>query len=70
MAFTIKPGIVVALNFGALVWWDYRNCIVLEDQVNKGLRRIASVSDDVQCFEVGDERFCLGNIMALPRREQ
>ncbi len=66
MAFAVEPGVIVALNFGTLVWRDNRRCMVLEDKVNKGLCRISSIGDDVQGFEAGDERFCLSNIMTLP----
>ena len=69
MAFAVEPSVVIALDFGTLVRRDDRNRMILKDEVNKSLSSISSVRNDVRRLETPDERFRLGNIMTLTRRE-
>ncbi len=56
MPFTVQPAVILALDFGALVERDDGRCAARENEVNKGLRSVASISNDVLRVESVNER--------------
>lgn len=65
MTLAVQPLIIEPLNFGALVRGDDYICISLAHEIDKILRGIAAICDDLLKVKACDERFSLSDVMAL-----
>lgn len=66
MAFTVQPGVILTLSFGALMRRNNRLRLVFNDKSNERFSSVTTVSNDKLTGQAVYQSLSLGNVMAFP----